>query len=68
MSDPRLAVKIGRVSLKNPVVTASGTFGFAQEYNRLFPVSALGGITVKGLTLQPRAGNPPPRVVETPAG
>jgi dihydroorotate dehydrogenase (NAD+) catalytic subunit len=61
-------VKIGRVSLKNPVVTASGTFGFAQEYNRLFPVSALGGITVKGLTLQPRAGNPPPRVVETPAG
>ncbi len=68
MNDPRLAVKVGRVSLKNPILTASGTFGFAREYNKLFPVSVLGGITAKGLTLRPRAGNSPPRLVETPSG
>jgi dihydroorotate dehydrogenase (NAD+) catalytic subunit len=68
MNDPRLIVKVGQFSLKNPVLTASGTFGFAREYNRLFPVSALGGIAAKGLTVQPRAGNPPPRLVETPSG
>lgn len=64
----RLLVRIGGVELKNPLLTASGTFGFAQEYNELFDVSLLGGIVVKGLTLKPREGNAPPRVVETPSG
>lgn len=68
IADPALAVDMGRVKLKNPLLTASGTFGFAREYNELFPVSILGGIVVKGLTLEPRQGNPPPRVVETPSG
>lgn len=63
-----LETKVGRVTLANPVLVASGTFGFAREYEQLFPVSALGGVMVKGLTLEPRAGNPPPRLVETPAG
>lgn len=64
----RLLVQIGGVELKNPLLTASGTFGFAQEYNELFDVSLLGGIVVKGLTLKPKEGNAPPRVVETPSG
>jgi dihydroorotate dehydrogenase (NAD+) catalytic subunit len=63
-----LETKVGRVTLKNPVLVASGTFGFAREYEKLFPVSALGGVMVTGVTLEPRAGNPPPRLVETPAG
>lgn len=61
-------VKIGGVVLKNPVVTASGTFGFGREYGEYFDLSELGGISVKGLTLTPREGNPPPRVSETPMG
>lgn len=63
-----LETRVGKVTLKNPVLVASGTFGFAREYEKLFPVSALGGVMVKGLTIEPRAGNPPPRLVETPAG
>lgn len=61
-------VKIGTVRLKNPLLSASGTFGFGAEYDRLFPISSLGGVVVKGLTLKPRAGNKPPRLVETPSG
>ena len=54
--------------LKNPVVAASGTFGFGREYGEFFGLSELGGICCKGLTLSPREGNPPPRIAETPLG
>lgn len=64
-----LKVDIGRgVTLKNPVLTASGTFGYGHEYEDLIDLSALGGIIVKGTTLEPRQGNPYPRMVETPSG
>ncbi|MBR5478583.1 MAG: dihydroorotate dehydrogenase [Clostridia bacterium] len=63
-----LSVNIAGVELKNPVVTASGTFGFGHEYNEFYDLSELGGIAVKGLTLKPRLGNPPPRIAETPMG
>jgi dihydroorotate dehydrogenase (NAD+) catalytic subunit len=53
---------------KNPVVAASGTFGFGREYGEYYDLSELGGISVKGLTLLPRNGNPSPRVAETPSG
>jgi len=56
------------VKFKNPVVTASGTFGFGREYNEYYSISELGGICVKGLTLKPRLGNNPPRIAETPMG
>ena len=56
------------VEFKNPVVTASGTFGFGMEYNELYPIEKLGGITVKGLTLNERQGNPAPRIFETTGG
>ena len=65
---PNLAVKIGGIHLKNPLTTASGTFGFGPEYAPYFDLNLLGAITVKGITLRPRTGNPTPRVVETPAG
>lgn len=63
-----LRVKIAGVELKNPVITASGTFGFGREYNVLYPISRLGGISCKGTTLHERLGNPPPRIAETPSG
>ena len=63
-----LCVKIAGVALKNPVITASGTFGFGREYNALYPLSRLGGISCKGTTLHERLGNPPPRSAETPSG
>lgn len=63
-----LSVTIAGVTLKNPVITASGCFGFGREYEALYPMSRLGGISLKGLTLEPRLGNPSPRVAETPAG
>lgn len=63
-----LRVKIAGVELKNPVITASGTFGFGREYNALYPISRLGGISCKGTTLHERIGNPPPRIAETPSG
>lgn len=63
-----LSVTLAGVTLKNPVITASGCFGFGREYEALYPMSRLGGISLKGLTLEPRLGNPPPRVAETPAG
>jgi len=56
------------VKFKNPVVTASGTFGFGREYGEFYDLSELGGICVKGLTLEPRQGNKPPRIAETPMG
>lgn len=65
---PDLSVTLGPLRLKNPVVTASGTFGYGQEFEDFLDLSRLGGVAVKGLTLHPRRGNPPPRVAETPAG
>ena len=69
MSDkPTLGVELGGVFLDNPVMTASGTFGYATEFASLIDLNRLGGIIVKGLSLEPSPGNPPPRVVETPCG
>ena len=62
------SVELAGVRLKNPVVAASGTFGFGREYGEFFGLSELGGICCKGLTLSPREGNPPPRIAETPLG
>jgi dihydroorotate dehydrogenase (NAD+) catalytic subunit len=62
------AIRIGALELKNPVLTASGTFGYGLEFDDFFDVSGLGGICSKGLSLEPRAGNPPQRICETPAG
>lgn len=63
-----LAVEIGGLRMKNPVIAASGTFGYGQEYARFYDLSLLGGISVSGITLQPREGNVPPRISETRAG
>jgi len=63
-----LSVNIAGMKLKNPVIAASGTFGFGREYSEYFDLSRLGGISVKGLTLEPRKGNDPPRIAETPGG
>ena len=63
-----LSVKIAGVELKNPITTASGTFGSGMEYNRLFDVGKLGAITVKGMSHEPWPGNPPPRIAETYGG
>lgn len=64
----RLNVKIGGMSLANPVTTASGTFGYGQEFADLIDLERLGGFIVKGTTLAPRQGNPYPRMAETPSG
>jgi len=63
-----LSVALGRMSLANPVLTASGTFGYAAEFAHLVQLDRLGGVVVKGISRAPRPGNPPPRVVETPCG
>jgi dihydroorotate dehydrogenase (NAD+) catalytic subunit len=63
-----LRVSIGSVHLKNPIIAASGTFGYGVEFAELVDLNRLGGIVVKGLSAQPMAGNPPPRMVETPSG
>jgi len=63
-----MAVTIGGLALKNPVMTASGTFGYAREFESLFDLNRLGAIIVKGLALKPVKGNPPPRIVETACG
>jgi dihydroorotate dehydrogenase (NAD+) catalytic subunit len=65
---PDLSVKIAGVRFSNPVLVASGTFGYGEEYNDLIDLSKLGGIITKSVTVKPREGNPPPRTVETPAG
>ncbi len=63
-----LSVNIGGIELKNPVMTASGTFGYAGEFDDFVDLNLLGAIIVKGLSLKPSMGNPPPRIVETPCG
>jgi dihydroorotate dehydrogenase (NAD+) catalytic subunit len=65
---PDLGVEIAGVYLKNPVMTASGTFGYGEEFNDLIDLNRLGAIVSKGLSLEPVRGNPPPRTVETPCG
>ncbi len=63
-----LRVRIGSLALRNPVMTASGTFGYGREFSNLVDLEALGAIVVKGISLAPRPGNPPPRIFETPCG
>jgi dihydroorotate dehydrogenase (NAD+) catalytic subunit len=63
-----VSVNIAGMPLKNPILTASGTFGYGQEFMRFGDLKDLGGIVVKGLSLKPRAGNPIPRIAETPGG
>lgn len=65
---PDLRVNIGSLELKNPVMTASGTFGYAREFENLMNLHRLGAVIVKGISLEPRPGNPPPRIVETACG
>src|SRR5262245_35153873 len=63
-----LSVTLGRLSLRNPILVASGTFGYAREMAGLVDFAKLGGIIPKTVTQAPRPGNPPPRTVETPSG
>ena len=65
---PNLAVELGPVKMKNPVMAASGTFGYGEEYAGILPLKSLGGLITKGLSIEPRKGNPPPRLAEAPAG
>ena len=62
------AVKICGVHFKNPIISASGTYGFGTEFSRIYDISLLGGISLKGLTFEKRDGNPPPRIAETASG
>lgn len=64
----RMDMKIAGFRIKNPVLTASGTCGYGKELNEIFPIEKLGGIMVKGTSLEPRRGNPTPRIAETPSG
>jgi len=63
-----MSINIGGVKLKNPVLVASGTFGFGKEYSNFYDLNLLGAIAVKGITLKPKKGNKPPRIIETAAG
>lgn len=63
-----LSVRLGGLELRNPLLTASGTFGYGLEFAQLCDLASLGGIVTKGLSLEPRSGNPPPRICETAAG
>lgn len=63
-----LSTKIGNLDLINPVIAASGTFGYGEDLLDFFPVESLGAVSTKGLSLKPREGNPMPRIVETPSG
>jgi len=63
-----LSVNIGNLVLKNPIMTASGTFGYGEEFAPFVELANLGGIVVKGISIEPRPGNPPPRIIETEGG
>jgi dihydroorotate dehydrogenase (NAD+) catalytic subunit len=66
---PKMAVHIGGgLTIKNPVMAASGTFGYGEEYAPYYDINRVGAVIVKGVSLEPRAGNPPPRIMETPCG
>ena len=68
LSDLDLSCRIGALTLQNPVLTASGTFGYGREFESFVNLHRLGAVVVKGISLAPRRGNPPPRVVETACG
>lgn len=68
MRRPNLRVEIGGIKMKNPVMVASGTFGYGDVCREILPLERLGAIVVKGITLRPKIGAPPPRIVETPGG
>ena len=63
-----ISVKIAGLNLKSPIMVASGTFGYGEEYASLVDINQLGAVVTKGISLQPSKGNPPPRIVETPSG
>ena len=63
-----MKVSLGRLKLKNPVMTASGTFGYGKEYSEFFDINKLGAIVIKGISVNPMPGNPTPRICETPSG
>ena len=63
-----LSVEIGSLILKNPVMVASGTFGYGEVYSSIIDINRLGAVVTKGISLEPSAGNPPPRIIETPSG
>ena len=65
---PDLSVNICGVEFSNPLIAASGTFGFGREFSELYPLSELGGVSCKGITIKERLGNPPPRIAETDGG
>ncbi len=65
---PQMGVEIAGIKLKNPVMTASGTFGYGQEYTPFVDLNRLGAMVLKGITLKLKMGNPPPRIIETPSG
>jgi len=65
---PSLSVTVAGIKLKNPVLTASGTFGYGEEFADFVDLNKLGGVIVKGVSLKPIKGNPPPRIWETPSG
>ncbi len=66
--NPDISVQLGMLKLKNPVMTASGTFGYGKEFDDVIDLNQLGAIVVKGISIKPMKGNPPPRIVETPGG
>ena len=66
--NPDLRVRIGNIALKNPIIAASGTFGYGIEFEDIVHLNRLGGLVVKGLSVEPMTGNPPPRLYETAAG
>ncbi len=68
MTTKPLGVRLGPLALANPITTASGTFGYGLEFTDFVDLASLGGLCTKGLSLKPHAGNPPPRICETPAG
>jgi dihydroorotate dehydrogenase (NAD+) catalytic subunit len=68
MQNCDLAIKIGKIALKNPVIVSSGTFGFGEEFKDFLDLNQLGAIISKGISLRPMVGNPPPRIFETEGG
>ena len=66
--EPDLSVKIANIEMKNPIMPASGTFGYGEEASQFMDISKLGAIVMKTTTLKPRKGNPTPRICETDAG
>src|SRR5215471_16214809 len=68
MTASPLVVRLGPLELRNPILTASGTFGYGLEFTDFVDLAQIGGLCTKGLSLHPHAGNVPPRICETPAG